>query len=198
MLQAEVKNSLDAAESRIVEENVKSFSQARHELKKDIHALREENAALKAEIKNIRNLGGIVNDLQKAVVGSQRKADEAVSSVEQISAGVSSEMEKQFLKMSKDMAGISAGMKAEMKDMLAKEKERFASQSAGLEAKYSDMAAKAEDLSGKTAGNYQTSTANRKNISQLDKKTGNLMKEIVRLKKEYRIEMGKLLKELEG
>ncbi|UCD03233.1 MAG: hypothetical protein JSV63_01180 [Candidatus Aenigmatarchaeota archaeon] len=198
MLQAEVKNSLDAAEARIVKENVRSFSQARHNLKKDVHSLREDNAALKAEIKNLRSLGDMVSDIRQAVVDSQKKSDEALSTVEQMSAGISAEVEKQALKMSKDLTEISAGLQADMKDTLAKEKQRFASQSAELDTRYSELAEMTAGLRAESKANYTTSASNKKNIASLEKKIGTILNEIVGLKKEYKTEMGKLLRELEG
>ncbi len=197
-MQSEVKNNLESAEARIVKENVSSFSKVRHNLKEDIHTLREENATLKAEVRNLQKLGSIVNDLQQAVAAAQGKVDDTVNNVEQISAGVSADIDKQALKVSKDMAGISASLKADLKDIISKEKERFAGQSAELDAKYDSLSKKAIQFEGRTSGNYQTGSANAKALSALSRKVDRLMKEIVGLKKEYKVEMGRLLKELEG
>jgi chromosome segregation ATPase len=198
VLQSEVRNRLESAESRIVKENVRSFSKVRQNLKKDVHALREENASLKADVRNLQKMGAIVNDLQQAVVAAQKKVDDTLNSIEQVSAGVSGEVEKQALKVSKDMAGISAGLKADLRDIIAREKERFAGQSAELDAKYAELSKKAGELEGQASGNSRASGANRKSVAALNRKVNRLMREIVGLKKEYKVEMGRLLKELEG
>jgi predicted nucleic acid-binding Zn-ribbon protein len=198
VLQSDVKNRLETAEARILKENVRSFSEARHSIRKDVHALRVENATLKAEIRNLRSIGGAVNDLQQAFVAVQKKVDDSVNNVEKIASGVSSDIEKQALKVSKDLAGVSAGLKADLKDVIAREKERFAGQSAELDAKYAGLTKNVTGLSGQAAETRQTATANARGLAALDRRVGALMKEIVGLKKEYKVEMGKLLKELEG
>ncbi len=198
VLRSDVKNRLETAEARILKENVRSFSDARHSLKKDIHALRVENAGLKAEIRNLRNIGGVVNDLQQAFSVLQRRVDESVNNVEKVASGVSSDIEKQALKVSKDLAGVSAGLKADLKDILAREKERFAGQSAELQARYAEISKKVTALSGQEADSRQTAGASAKGLAVLGKRVDSLMDEIVGLKKEYKVEMGKLLKELEG
>jgi chromosome segregation ATPase len=198
LMESALKNTLDTAESRIVKENVRSFAAARQSLKKDIHALREENASLKAEVKNLRALASVVSDLQGGVAAIDKKAEETKNSMDQVAASVSSEIEREALKVGKEMAGISAKLKADLKEIVAGEKERFAAQSAGLKAKYDAMEKESGELASRTAANYSQSDTNTKKITNLERSVSRLLKEIVGLKKHYKLEMDKLLKELEG
>ncbi len=194
----DIKTRLETAESRIVRENVRSFAAARQTLKKDIHALREENAALKAEVRNLRGMIPVVNGMQKSISAIDHKAEESRATVEKISSTISSDIEKEALKVSKELAGISAKLKADLRDVLAREKERFAGQSADISAKYDVIARTAGGLSGQVTSNSDAVVLNKKRISSVDAKVDRILNEIVGLKKQYKVEMGKLLKELEG
>lgn len=205
VLKSEIKNGMEAAESRITSDNVKAFSSARQSLKQDVHALREENAALKAEVKGLSAIAGVVTELQERSLVLDKKVDDSSHSIDNISARTSARMENEALKVSKDMAGTAARLKADLRGMLAGEKERFGRQAVGLDTKFqgldkavSGVSGKLTDLAASLDSGSQFSAANRKELDQLDKRLNNVLKEIVTWKKEYKMELGRLLKEIEG
>jgi chromosome segregation ATPase len=198
VLKSEIKNGLEAAESRISRENVRAFSDARQSLKKDIHALREENAALKAEVKGLHSLAGVVDGLQNGLMSMEKKVEDFSHTIDKVSASTSAKLENEALKVSKDMAGTAARLKSDLRDLVAAEKESFARQSAELDARYENISKELTGLASRSVGNHQTSSANKKKLGDLEKQVKKLLSEIVGMKKEYRLEMGKLLKEIEG
>jgi len=205
VLGAEIKDGMEAAESRMSRENVRAFSAARQSLKHDIHAIREENAALKAEVKGLHSLASVVDGLQKKGLAMERNLEDFSHSIDKVAASTSSRLENEALRVSKDMAGTAARLKSDLKDMFAGEKEAFGRQSAGLDARYENLEKTVEDVGKRLAGladrlgsNYGFSIANKKQLDQFDKKLKKVLKEIVSWKKEYKLELGRLLKEIEG
>ena len=205
LLKSEIKNGMEAAESRITNDNVKAFSAARHSLKQDVHALREENAALKAEVKGLHAIAGAVEELQKRGMAMDKKVDDFSHAIDKVSAGMSAKLENDALRVSKEMAGTAARLKADLRGMLAGEKESFGRQSAGLDTKFQGLESavdgvgkKLASMAGTLESSSQFSLANRKQLDQLDKRLKNVLKEIVSWKKEYKMELGRLLKEIEG
>jgi hypothetical protein len=205
LLKSEIKNGMEAAESRITSDNVKAFSAARHSLKQDVHALREENAALKAEVKGLHAIAGAVDELQKRWMAVDKKVEDSSNAIEKVSAGMSAKLENDALRVSKEMAGTAARLKADLRGMLAGEKESFGRQSASLDTKFQGLESavdgvgkKLADMAGGLESSSQFSMANRKQLDQLDRGLKNVLKEIVSWKKEYKMELGRLLKEIEG
>lgn len=205
LLKSEINSKMEATETNMVKENVRAFSDARRVLKKDVHALREENAKLKAEMKGIRDLANAVDTLRRDVVVMGRKVSEYGNTLETVSKGVSTHAEKEALRISKDMAGIASKLKADLKDMISHEKESFARQSAGLNAKTKNIedalsatTKQIEEMASRESAGMTHTASNKKHIASLDKKVDKLLGEIVGLKKEYKVEMDKLLKEIEG
>lgn len=205
VLKSEIKSGMGAAESRMTEENVKAFSAARHNLKQDILALREENAALKAEVKGLHSLVAMVTGMQRSVAGMEKRIETFGSSMDKLAASTGSRLENDALKASKDMAGTAAKLKSDLKDMIANEKEAFGRQSAGLDSRYDSLdksvagvGRSMEELGGHAGKNTQLSASNRKRLDQLDKRLQKVLSEIVSWKKEYKLELDRLLKEIEG
>jgi len=115
-----------------------------------------------------------------------------------MSATVSSDIEKEALKARNEMTASSLKLKADLKAILATEKERFAAQAAGLDAAQAAVAKTAGDAAKASEASSQAALANGKAIAELERKMTKLLNETVGLKKQYKIEMGKLIKELEG
>ncbi|MBN2330927.1 MAG: hypothetical protein JXC85_03860 [Candidatus Aenigmarchaeota archaeon] len=205
LLKSEIKSGLEAAESRITEENVKAFSAARHNLRQDVHALREDNAALKADVKGLHSLAAMVTGMQKSVAGMEKRMDAFGNSMDRLAAGTSARLENEALRASKDMAGTAAKLKSDLKDMIAAEKQAFGRQSAGLESRFeglgksvAEVGKSLQELGGQAGKNTQLSAANRKRLEMLDKRLQKVLGEIVSWKKEYKLELDRLLKEIEG
>ena len=196
-MEKDIQGRLEKAESSILSENVRSFNDVRKNLKNDIHTLREENAVLKTEIKNLQKLGAVVTDLQQEIAGMKARMASSMNEMDKLSAKVRSNIEKEALKVSKDMAGISTGLKSELKDVIAAERERFAAKEAELDAKLSELSGTVSEISSASSSTSVKSESNARKLSMLEKKLTRLMNEIVGLKKEYKTEMGKLLKDLE-
>ncbi|MBN1896413.1 MAG: hypothetical protein JW789_01650 [Candidatus Aenigmarchaeota archaeon] len=194
----DIENRLESAESRIAKENVTSFSTARHELKKDVHALREENATLRADVKNLKSMGVVLNDLQQGVMGMEKRITDSINEMKHVSSSVKSDIELQSLQASKDFQGMSAKVKADLDAVISRERERFASQTAELDTRLKELLKVTGELSGISSSNAQSSSSNAKKIALLEKKIERVLGEVVGMKKEYRLEMGKLIKELEG
>jgi regulator of replication initiation timing len=164
-MEAKIKGMVDLAETRMVKENVRSFAAARQSLKKDIHMLREENAALKAEVKNLKAMAGAVSGVQQSMVALDRKVDASVGGVEKLSASVSANIENEALRVSRDITALSARMKADLKDTLAKEKERFAAQSADMETGRAVLVKRIEDMARQVSAAGQDSQSKTKAIA---------------------------------
>ncbi len=205
VMKAEIKSRVDAAEARMTEESVRAFSTARHNLKQDVHALREENAALKAEVKGLHSLTAMVTGMAKSVNDMEKRMEMFGSSMDKLAASTSSTLENAALKASKDMAGTAAKLKSDLKDMIASEKVAFGRQAAGLDSRHASLAKSVDivgrglqELGGHAGRNTQLSAANRKRLDLLDKRLQKVLGEIVSWKKEYKIELDRLLKEIEG
>ena len=198
MINAGVKKTLEAASAQMGKENVSLFSTARHELRKDVQKLREENVTLKSEVKHLLALANVVNDLQKNVVVMGRKVDGFGVTVDKTTAEARARLDNEALKAGKEMAGMSARMKADLKDTIAAEKESFARQSAELNARFESLAKGLSDTAAGTDASSKLSASNSRQLAEIDKRMRSLLKEVVVLKKQYKIEMGKLLKEIEG
>jgi hypothetical protein len=198
LMEAKIKGMVDSAESRMVKENVRSFSAARQSLKKDIHTLREENATLKAEVKNLKAMGSLVSNVQQSMVALDRKVDASTGGVEKLSASVSSDIEKEALTVSRDITALSARMKADLKDTLAKEKERFAAQAADLETGRAVLIRRIDDMARQVSAAAQAAQGNAKVIAASNADMRRLSAEVSALKKRYAAELEKLMKEIEG
>ncbi len=205
VLKSEIKSGMEAFESRLSKENVKAFSAARHSLKGDIHAVREENAALKAEVKGLHSLAATVGGLQKDVMAIDKKIEDFGHTIDNVSAATTSRLENEALKVSKDMAGIAARLKSDLREMISSEKVSFGKQSAGLDSRFEslqgsvqDVAKGLEEQAGRLASSSESSTANKRQLAQLDKKLNKVLGEISGWKKEYKLELDRLLKEIEG
>jgi len=205
VLQFEIKSSMETAQSRMSEENIRAFSAARHSLRKDIHTLREENAALKAETKGLLGLAEIVNGLQRNVMGMENEINGFEHTLEQVSASTASQVEKEALKVGKDMAGIAARLKSDLKDIVSTEKATFSKQSADLNARFENLMAAVGDVGKEmaemkkhSAGNYHFSKSTRLQLEGLNKKLNKVLKDMAGMEKKYKLEMDRLLKEIEG
>lgn len=198
ILETKIKGAIASAEGRMVRENVKSFAAARHSLRKDIQTLREENASLKAEVRNLKAMGTLVTGIQQRMAALDKKFESSVSEVEKVSASVTAVIENQALRSSKEMAGFSSGIRAELNAILSKEKERFAGQSADVQARYADVASKLSAIERQAALAGTASHANGKAIGVVQADMKRLAADIALLRKRYAAEMAKLMKEIEG
>jgi hypothetical protein len=198
VMETKIKGAIESAESRMVRENVRSFAAARHSLRKDIQMLREENASLKAEVRNLKAMGALVTGIQQRMAAIDRKFDSSVSEVEKLSSSVASGIENQALRASKEISGFSAGIRAELRETLSKEKERFAGQSASVEARYAAVARKLEATERQAVLAGASGQANGKAIAAVNADMKRLTADIALLRKRYAAEMAKLLKEIEG
>jgi hypothetical protein len=198
VMETRIKGAIESAESRMVRENVKSFAAARHSLRKDIQTLREENASLKAEVRNLKAMGALVTGIQQRMAALDKKFESSVSEVEKVSASVTAGIENQALRSSKEIAGFSSGVRAELKDILSSEKERFAAQSADVAARYAAAARKMEAAERQAALASATGQANGKAIGAVQADMKRLAADIALLRKRYAAEMAKLMKEIEG
>jgi DNA repair exonuclease SbcCD ATPase subunit len=186
-------------------DGLKAMGQDIKSLEAGIKEREEAATAMKNEVKNLRALATVVGTLQKEVAGLGRKVDDMGHSVEKVSTVTASSLETEALRISKDMGSTAAKLKADMKDMISAEKEKFAGQSADLSTRYEGVSQKVEDaaarlsgLAGEIGSTKEFSAANRRQIGELEKRMKKLSAEIVGWKKEYKMELNKLLKEIEG
>ena len=205
VLESQVKSSLEAAEARLTKESLTAFSAARADLMKGVQEVREENTRLKAEIKNLHGLLGAVGGLQKDVAALSKKSDDLGRRVERVSDSASSGMETESLKVSKDLAAVASKVKAELKDMVATEREKFAGTSADLAARHDalskslgELSLKVQGLSGQERQDAEASAAGIRHVEELERKVEKLLAETARWRKEYKEEVSRLLKEIEG
>jgi len=186
-------------------DGLKAMGQDIKSLEAGIKEREEAATAMKNEVKNLRALATVVGTLQKEVAGLGRKVDDMGHSVEKVSTGTASSLETEALRISKDMGSTAAKLKADMKDMISAEKEKFAGQSADLSTRYEGVSQKVEDaaarlsaMAGEIGSTKEFSAASRRQMGELEKRMKKLSAEIIGWKKEYKVELNKLLKEIEG
>jgi tetrahydromethanopterin S-methyltransferase subunit G len=200
-----ISNELEKIDSKIEQKVAAAASEVEKNNAESVHQIREESAALKAEMKNIKTIMTAVASLDRDLTSVHKRFDELSHKFDLASTATSSSLENEALKLGKDMAATAARLKGELMALLADEKEKFARESTGLGAKYDSVSAslgkideKIQEITSDLRQDHEFSQASRKQIAGTNSRIAKISRDIVGWKKEYKMELDKLLKELEG